>query len=79
MIIDFRMEVQKMSKSKNQAFLNAVDSMVMAMGRVCETWYALEFDAFDQTGKKFPFSKEFSELLSDVMEWRDELHENIAD
>ena len=65
--------------SKNLEFLKAVDSMTKSMGKVMEAYWALDFADFEKADEGYPFVKEFSELLSDVMQWRDMLHEKLAD
>ncbi|MET3297395.1 UNVERIFIED_ORG: type VI protein secretion system component VasK [Bacillus proteolyticus] len=51
-------------------FKKSLDECIIAFTHLSEEWEKLERDYSDQLSEKYPFNKDFSELIIDMMEWR---------
>lgn len=54
-------------------FKKSLDECIMAFTHLSDEWERLEREHSDQLSEKYPFNKDFSELIVDMMEWRESL------
>ncbi|MCU0094666.1 hypothetical protein N7917_05825 [Bacillus sp. OR9] len=55
-------------------FKKSLDECITAFNHLSEEWEKLERDHSDQLAEKYPFHKDFSELIIDMMEWRESIN-----
>lgn len=52
----------------------SLDECIIAFTHLSEEWEKLEREYSDQLSEKYPFNKDFSELIIDMTEWRESLN-----
>ncbi|MFT0563124.1 MULTISPECIES: hypothetical protein [unclassified Bacillus (in: firmicutes)] len=55
-------------------FKKSLDECITAFTHLSEEWEKIEREHSDQLSEKYPFHKDFSELIIDMMEWKESIN-----
>lgn len=54
-------------------FKKALDEAVMAFVKLSEEWEKIEDSYSDELAEKYPFAKDFREVVCDLINWKESL------
>lgn len=54
-------------------FKSALNEAISSWTKLSEEWEKIEDDHSDKLSEKYPFAKDFREVLRDLMEWKESL------
>ncbi|MBA9027614.1 hypothetical protein [Peribacillus huizhouensis] len=54
-------------------FKKALDEAIAAWIKLSDEWEKVETTHSDKLAEKYPFDKDFREVISDLKEWKEEL------
>lgn len=55
-------------------FSKALDEAIFAWVKLSDEWEKIELTHSDKLAEKYPFEKDFREVISDLMEWKEHLN-----
>ncbi|WP_339192784.1 hypothetical protein [Paenibacillus sp. FSL W8-1287] len=55
-------------------FKKALDEAIKSWVNLSEQWEKIEAEKSDELSEKYPFQKDFREVLHDLMEWKEHLN-----
>ncbi|MBK0072364.1 hypothetical protein [Bacillus sp. S56] len=55
-------------------FNKALENAISAWARLSEEWEKIEVTHSDKLAEKYPFEKDFREIISDLQEWKNEIN-----
>lgn len=55
-------------------FKKALDEAIKSWANLSEQWEKIEAEKSDELSEKYPFQKDFREVLHDLMEWKEHLN-----
>lgn len=56
------------------SFKKSLDECIIAFTHLSKEWEKIEKDHSDELSEKYPFDKDFGELIIEMMEWRESLN-----
>ena len=56
-----------------EEFLKKLSEAIRAFSELSDVWNGLSEEEVQKVSEKYPFHKDFQELLHDMIEWRDSL------
>lgn len=54
-------------------FNKALDEAITAWAKLSDEWEKIESTHSDKLAEKYPFEKDFREVISDLKEWKEDL------
>ncbi|MED1205602.1 hypothetical protein [Heyndrickxia acidicola] len=55
-------------------FNKALDQAISSFSKLSEEWGKLDESNFEKLNKKYPFDKDFTEVILDLLEWKKEIN-----
>ncbi|MBO1581583.1 hypothetical protein [Bacillus sp. XF8] len=55
-------------------FNKALDEAISAWIKLSDEWEKIELTHSDEIAEKYPFDKDFREVLADMMDWKESLN-----
>lgn len=55
-------------------FKKALDEAVSSWIKLSDQWEKIEITHSDKLAEKYPFNKDFREVISDMLEWKESLN-----
>lgn len=55
-------------------FNKALDEAISAWTKLSDEWEKIELTNSDEIAEKYPFDKDFREVLADMMDWKESLN-----
>lgn len=62
-----------MVTAKMDKFNKALDEAISAWSNLSDEWEKIELTHSDKLAEKYPFNKDFREVLMDMMDWKESL------
>jgi hypothetical protein len=56
-----------------EKFLSALDAAISSWSDLSKEWETIEANKSDELAVKYPFNKDFREVLHDMLEWKEQL------